>query len=86
MDTVLPASEVSAQHAVLTWSGAGWTVRDLASRNGTVCNGRRLEAGWAEALTKGAVLEFGSPAQRFVLIDDRPPAPRGQLRSTDRRW
>jgi S1-C subfamily serine protease len=36
--------EVSARHAVIVHAGERWLVRDLASRNGTYVNGRRITA------------------------------------------
>lgn len=33
---------VSGEHAVVSWDGASWSIRDLASRNGTLINGERL--------------------------------------------
>lgn len=75
MHTVLASSDVSAQHAAISWGLQGWSVRDLGSRNGTTLDGRPLPPGAGAALQRGAVLELGSSQQRLVLIDDAPPAP-----------
>ena len=45
LNTVLRSADVSAQHVAISWNGAAWTVRDLASRNGTWLDGRRLDPG-----------------------------------------
>lgn len=75
MHLVVPSAEVSAQHLVLSWSGTGWAARDLGSRNGTLLDGRRLNPGVPEPLTRGAVLELGGQGQRYTLADDGPPSP-----------
>jgi hypothetical protein len=41
-DIVLRDPKVSGVHAELRWGGRGWVVTDLASRNGTWVNGRRV--------------------------------------------
>ena len=33
-DVVMVSRLVSAEHALIRWVGANWTVRDLGSRNG----------------------------------------------------
>lgn len=75
MHLVIPSAEVSAQHLVLSWSGSGWSARDLGSRNGTLVDGRRLTPGVPEPIARGAVLELGGQGQRYTLVDDGPPAP-----------
>lgn len=75
MHTVLASSDVSAQHAAISWGLQGWSARDLGSRNGTSLDGRPLGPGLAATVRRGAVLEFGGPHQRFTLVDDAPPAP-----------
>ena len=39
---ILNDDRCSRLHAAVTWQGDGWYLRDLASRNGTVLNGRRV--------------------------------------------
>lgn len=73
MHSRLSKPDVSAQHLSIEWSGGGWLVRDLASRNGTLLDGVRLAPGESTALSVGAVLEVGSPEVRVTLIDDAPP-------------
>lgn len=82
MTTSLRSPDVSAQHLAIAWDGQTWTVRDLASRNGTCVDGRRLEAGEARPLRRGAVLEIGSPVERWTLVDDAPPGPQASSGSS----
>jgi transcriptional regulator with PAS, ATPase and Fis domain len=54
--------ETSRKHLVIRRTGAGWSIEDLGSRNGTVVNGERVDhamlvdGDWIEA--GGAVLQF----------------------------
>lgn len=64
---------VSAQHALLRWTGARWEARDLGSRNGTSVNGVRLTPARPVPLTKGDVVCFGDQTQVWRLEDDSPP-------------
>ena len=64
---------VSAEHAIVSWSGRGWEVHDLGSRNGTTVDGRRLGAGERASLVRGAAIGFGSEAHVWRLVDDGPP-------------
>lgn len=60
---VLADRSVSGLHAVLEDHGAGWTVRDLASTNGTWVDDQRI---WSEhRLTDGADIRFGHVRGRF---------------------
>lgn len=65
---------VSAQHALLRYDGEGWTLRDLASANGTWLDGRRLLPGHDQRLRAGSRIAFGSLAADWELTDDAPPA------------
>jgi sigma-54 dependent transcriptional regulator, acetoin dehydrogenase operon transcriptional activator AcoR len=49
----------SSRHAHLQRDGAGWTVRDEGSRNGTAIDGQRAPAGEPVPLRDGALLEVG---------------------------
>jgi hypothetical protein len=64
---------VSSEHAVVSWDGRAWEVRDLGSRNGTTVDGRRLASGERAPLARGAVVAFGPAAIAFLLVDDGPP-------------
>jgi pSer/pThr/pTyr-binding forkhead associated (FHA) protein len=65
---------VSAQHAVLRWSGDHWTVKDLGSRNGTFVDGVRLRAGEELPLRVGSRLAFGKRDDEWRLDDAGAPA------------
>jgi DNA-binding NtrC family response regulator len=72
----LADQRVSSRHAVLRKASGGWEVEDLASKNGTFVNGRRVTR---EPLRDGDLLELG---HSFLLFRDRCPAPSGLPRST----
>src|SRR5262245_46685224 len=63
-DVVVLASSVSREHAELRLTPAGWTARDLGSRNGTFVNGGRIE-GQVE-LAPRVVIKLGDVALWFV--------------------
>lgn len=69
----LRASNVSGVHAEIVWTGSGWTVRDLGSRNGTFLGGQKLSAGERASLSRGAELWFGDRTNCFWVVDDAPP-------------
>ncbi len=68
---------VSKQHAVLSPTPEGITLRDLGSRNGTIVNGARIDA--EMTLREGDLLHVGNALFRFVeagiaaYLDPRPP-------------
>jgi hypothetical protein len=62
----------SAEHAVISWSGEQWEIRDLGSSNGTWVDGRRLAVGQRTPLRLDSRLGFGSADDRWLLADDRP--------------
>lgn len=59
-------ARISGEHALLTWRGDAWELRDLGSRNGTYVAGRKVSAGASVGLSRGDVFTMGGPA---------PPAP-----------
>jgi hypothetical protein len=61
----------SAAHALLAWTGEVWTVQDLASRNGTLLDGVRVEPGVRVCVGAGAALRFGG--EPWVLVDASAP-------------
>lgn len=81
-DIVVGDQAASAEHAVLLWDGATWTVRDLASRNGTWVGSEKLEPGAPRALAAGDALAFGDPSRRWVLAGAEPPHARAVGPST----
>jgi len=64
---------VSAQHALVRWTGSAWELKDLGSRNGTSLNEMPIGPGQEVELSRGSRLSFGSEAQTWELIDDSPP-------------
>jgi len=82
-DFVVLASSVSREHAELALGEAGWTVRDLGSRNGTFVNGARCTG--EVGLSGRAVLAIGDVALWFLaeVVDEpprRPTIPTGDAR------
>lgn len=63
---------VSGLHAQLVWSGRGWQVQDLNSRNGTQVGIHELAGGERVTLERGSELILAGRL-RFRLIDDSPP-------------
>lgn len=71
-DIVIPDEAVSRKHAELVWHARhGWTVRDLASRNGVRVNGRRIEEA---PVARGDFVGIGNHAIALVEPEvDRAP-------------
>jgi len=74
-DLRLMHPRVSGNHAALSWTDAGWQVKDLSSRNGTTLNGKRLAPGVWCPLAAGAALVFGDASEAWMLEDAAPPPP-----------
>jgi len=72
-DLQLADARISSEHASVHWMGDRWELRDLGSRNGTFCEGKRLQPGARTALIEGATFTLGNQAQTFTLIDASPP-------------
>lgn len=72
----LDATYVSGQHATLRFTGDGWELRDLGSRNGTFLDGVRLPAGEVRRLAPGAVIGFGQASDAWEVEDLGAPAAR----------
>ncbi len=64
---------VSGEHATIAWTGKGWEIRDLGSRNGTFVNEGRLEPGAPRTLAVGDTISFGGPGDGWRLADAGPP-------------
>ncbi|MCB9543496.1 MAG: FHA domain-containing protein [bacterium] len=73
-DVALDEPRASAQHAVMQWSDGQWTVRDLASRNGTWVQEQRIDPGEDIPLALGHSVAFGDPRRRWWLMSADPPA------------
>jgi S1-C subfamily serine protease/pSer/pThr/pTyr-binding forkhead associated (FHA) protein len=72
--------DVSARHAVITRQGDRWTLRDLASRNGTLVNGHPIRAETRLDDTDQIRLGPAGPTVEVRLVSDgvadrRPAAP-----------
>jgi len=72
-DVRLSDARVSSEHASLCFTGGGWELRDLGSRNGTFLGDRRLAPGERVLMAEGTSFALGGPSQRFDFIDGRPP-------------
>jgi len=72
----LPIHEpyVSAQHAVIRWTGERWEVKDLGSKNGTFVGEHRIAPGGQHPILAGARLRFGHATQEWILEDDSAPS------------
>lgn len=70
---------VSGEHATIAWTGSGWEIRDLGSRNGTFVNEARLESGTTKTLQRGDKLAFGGSAEGWLLADAGPPVATARL-------
>jgi hypothetical protein len=63
---------VSAQHAVVRWTGERWELKDLGSRNGTYLDGVRLTPGRDYHLRTSSRIQIGRAEQEWELVDDSP--------------
>ncbi len=75
-DLRIPNRRVSAEHAILSWSGYEWLLRDLGSTNGTYVDGRRLLVGERIRLRRNALVAFGDVEDAWRLVSDSPPMPK----------
>ena len=66
---------VSGHHAELRWTGSGWELHDLDSRNGTFVGDAVLSKGERRKLLRGALIAFGDPEDRYELVNDDAPLP-----------
>src|SRR5688572_31060429 len=67
-DFVLDDPRVSAQHARLAWTGGGWSLQDLGSKNGTFVAGSPAEG---VPLEDEAWVSFGGLLARFELVSEQ---------------
>ena len=72
-ELVILASSVSREHAELRKTDAGWTVRDLGSRNGTYVDGARVQG--RHNLTERSLLKIGDVALWFLTEVVHEPVP-----------
>lgn len=74
----LPEQSVSGRHATLELTDDGCRLTDLQSRNGTVVDGERLEAGETVELCGGERISVGSYELQYV-----PPNMTTEIRLED---
>ena len=58
---------VSARHAIFEWTGRGWSLRDLGSKNGTFLTGSPATG---QALQDEDWLSFGGLLARFEIVSE----------------
>ncbi len=73
-DTRILGPAVSGEHALFLWTGNGWELRDLGSRNGTWVGDRQLRPGDRLNVAAGAKIAFGDPQERWILTTDSAPS------------
>lgn len=64
---------VSGHHARIRYAAGAWELRDMNSRNGTLVDGNRLSASEVVQLEVGQELLFGSPEQRWTVVETSAP-------------
>lgn len=64
---------VSSHHALISWDGLRWIVRDLGSKNGTFVDGVRLAPGEERPVTVGTTVAWGNPTHTYEVFDASPP-------------
>jgi predicted component of type VI protein secretion system len=72
-DLQIDDRRISSEHAVIVWNEGAWELKDLASRNGTVVNGHRVEPGTRIPLREELSVRFGSPNEHWVVTSLEPP-------------
>lgn len=68
---VVEDPRVSKRHAELRWTGQGWALHDLGSKNGTTVNARPADG---VMLRDGDLLSLGGLPARFELLTDEQAA------------
>ncbi len=68
----LTDSLASGEHAILSYTGSGWELRDLGSKNGSFVDGMRVQPGTTVAVHQGAIIGFGAK-DGWVLEDASAP-------------
>lgn len=65
-------STASGEHALLSFTGNTWELRDLGSKNGTFVDGTRLGPGSSVSVGAGSILGFGTK-DGWELVDVTAP-------------
>ena len=76
-EVVVLASSVSREHAELKKTDAGWSVRDLGSRNGTFVDGARVQG--RLTMSARSVLKIGDVAMWFLAEVAHEPVARSSM-------
>lgn len=81
----LSSRSVSFEHAAIHHLDGTWHVRDLASKNGTFVNGKRIDDGKRMTLKPGDVVAFGDSCEewRMESYDRRLPSDPVELVETN---
>ncbi len=66
---------VSSEHAVVVHNGAGWELKDLGSKNGTIVGRKQLAPDDRALLLLGTRFTLGGRNVMFEMIDIEPPGP-----------
>ncbi len=71
--TALQNPAVSRNHAIISWDGEHWRLKD-SSTNGTLINRTRIGYGTYHSLKEGVTIQFGNhPTESWEVIDLSPP-------------
>jgi serine/threonine protein kinase len=60
--------EISRQHAVITFDGTSFSIRDLNSANGTFVNEKRVQIDQRQKLNPGDLIRIGKTTMRFEYV------------------
>jgi len=73
-DVLVPDPTVSTKHAIFKYSSKdkGWTIMDLSSRNGIMCDGRRVRS---LPITHGVKFMIGKAYFKIIDIEDTVARP-----------
>jgi FHA domain len=74
-DLILEGRRASNEHASIGWYAGKWFMRDLGSSNGTMVDGKLLGGKERVVLSAGTILQFGSEADAWEVVDVAAPAP-----------
>lgn len=66
---------VSSEHAVVVHNGAGWELKDLGSKNGTIVGRKQLAPDDRALLLLGTRFTLGGRSVMFEMIDIEAPGP-----------
>lgn len=71
--TALQHPAVSRNHAIISWDGEHWRLKD-SSTNGTLINRTRIGYGTYQSLKEGVAIQFGNhPSETWEVLELSPP-------------